>query len=1303
MPLDNLPSSAYNGAVQVVQAGEVIRRMGNCSEPNSNQVCDNLAWQYFEDYIAAPIRNRLNTFNAATGKYFYEQIRYIVLCKGIPLKIWAQDPYWYKWGANVSLDGLLSVLNTAGNNNPPPLSFYYPNNNSDNRKSNPYYLNYNSILTMEYRFLPNAFSNNQITLSYLVSRLDGETLEDILNMIYKSVNADKSGEGLWVLDGHPTYYQHNIDITNTSTRLIALGFKDTSNTSTIPIFNSNEPVIGYSSQGAHAGYIPLYLQKSLTFDYLNGAIANTFESFNCYSMNPEYRINGQGLISEFVKRRNETEIAGTAGVGHVWEPYAEMVIKNELFFPAYAVGYNLVDAAYLGMPKLIWQNVVIGDPLTRIAEYPVIMVTQDTTINEERFLGRITVPEGKTLTITSPKSRFELFRNSHLKVEGTLVIEVEDFVITNMSKLTANTLTLESGTTITCDKSSGLAISGELNLSEGSSIIAKDQSNVSLYNFSAASHSAIVLQNNSTLTVSNLLSVENGCTFSIGESCKINTKKLEVENGGSVILNGNAVLSILENGYAKLSGSTLSVSNAALVNIPGNVEVKENCNIVFTGSSMLNIDGKLITSAGEEIEFNNTSSLSIKNAVLSEGTKLRFRDQSSFEVKNSANLTAIGTQTAKVIFLFDSPAQDFKMSAFVDEIHLEQCSIYTKISIESDTEIEGTSGNEINFTIKDSYVQNGLSIKPDRRGNIAMLIDNVTFNTSSGNTIEVENIPFLVMKNLIVTGNTETGCFLLAENLDEIKVENSTFNGFNETIDIINSNAVTIKSVTFSNFITSGLKINGTTNSNILDNYINGYNISQNASIGIDLSNVSNGSLNNNYITGCGIGINFANSSPKLLHNFITGNYNNGLYVTTGSNPILSELYLEVNEQTFPLAGYNQIRENGEHSEDEELNAEMYLINDGFISLANGCNTIKDDRETEFPFIKSKILIGGRLSGNETLDVSSTFWGDHFHYGNDPDGRFGEGIYPVLYEPYLNEPCIPVDETMYLVICDSRSEPIDTIYSILQPGILSVENSNYAEAYLLIQNREYNPAILKLNQIIQNNYNGKSAIQAYKMVFSLTSNFNKQMLSTLLSNYQNLLQSITDTTVYKVVNQLIGLIKVKKREYNDAITHFEQIALTNPGTETELYAMIDMATISLLNKDTTNNLGKSRGMTFNDILSYKSYVRKLKEDYKKGNLKISGNTIPTRFELNQNYPNPFNPITTIKYGVKEKSVVKIEVFDILGRKIKTLINEQKEPGFYEVKFDGSSLSSGVYFYRLFTESVGTKGNFVEIRKMMLLK
>jgi len=89
--------------------------------------------------------------------------------------------------------------------------------------------------------------------------------------------------------------------------------------------------------------------------------------------------------------------------------------------------------------------------------------------------------------------------------------------------------------------------------------------------------------------------------------------------------------------------------------------------------------------------------------------------------------------------------------------------------------------------------------------------------------------------------------------------------------------------------------------------------------------------------------------------------------------------------------------------------------------------------------------------------------------------------------------------------------------------------------------------------------------------------------------------------------------------------------------------------------------------------------------------------LPKVFALEQNYPNPFNPSTTIRYQLPVASEVKLEVYDVLGKKIATLVNERQSAGSYQVVWNASGLSSGTYFYRL------QAGTFVETKKMIMVK
>ncbi|MFH0990667.1 MAG: T9SS type A sorting domain-containing protein, partial [bacterium] len=89
--------------------------------------------------------------------------------------------------------------------------------------------------------------------------------------------------------------------------------------------------------------------------------------------------------------------------------------------------------------------------------------------------------------------------------------------------------------------------------------------------------------------------------------------------------------------------------------------------------------------------------------------------------------------------------------------------------------------------------------------------------------------------------------------------------------------------------------------------------------------------------------------------------------------------------------------------------------------------------------------------------------------------------------------------------------------------------------------------------------------------------------------------------------------------------------------------------------------------------------------------------IPTVFSLDQNYPNPFNPSTTIRYGLPKDVKVTLDVYDLLGRKVASLVNAEQKAGYYSVVFQNRSFSSGVYIYRV------AAGEYKASKKFVLIK
>ena len=135
--------------------------------------------------------------------------------------------------------------------------------------------------------------------------------------------------------------------------------------------------------------------------------------------------------------------------------------------------------------------------------------------------------------------------------------------------------------------------------------------------------------------------------------------------------------------------------------------------------------------------------------------------------------------------------------------------------------------------------------------------------------------------------------------------------------------------------------------------------------------------------------------------------------------------------------------------------------------------------------------------------------------------------------------------------------------------------------------------------------------------------------------------------------------------------------------------------------DTTNRLVGTVGQPVIGVTQDASHINQVGFWYQVGSLVTSvehtPNVLPIEFRIDQNYPNPFNPTTTIRFSIPKPSSVTLKLFDMLGREVATLVDEDLQSGECKVIFDATGLTSGVYFYRI------QAGEFTQLKKLMLLK
>ena len=367
-------TSAY-GATYDSQTGQI-----------SGLAINKSIWKFYETYIETPIMNEMDS-RTVDGVKLRDKARFIVVVRGIPQTLNATGSYSDQYHYNASVDALLCLLfqdfmDLYGTHYRTQFNAYYATD-----------MNY----TFDYRFKSNHFSNGRFHLSYLVSRLDGgvypNNFETIKQAIDNGCSPDKSGSHLFVLDDKDSYNRY-LDLKGANLYLTSKNFRTEFNTNSQHITTHAENIMGYSSHGVHAGLPQDYVINQLNFSYAKGAVFNTAESFNGWTFNQREAKN-QGLLADFIG------MGGTGGIANVQEPYSGSIARTSIFFTAYAMGYSLVEAAYMSIPYLGWVQTVIGDPFTTIAQAK-DGITQDTFWKQDLMVtGDVYLTQGNTLTVSS--------------------------------------------------------------------------------------------------------------------------------------------------------------------------------------------------------------------------------------------------------------------------------------------------------------------------------------------------------------------------------------------------------------------------------------------------------------------------------------------------------------------------------------------------------------------------------------------------------------------------------------------------------------------------------------------------------------------------------------------------------------------------------------------------------------------------------------------------------------------------------------------------------------------------------------
>ena len=399
--------SATNEPVATASEVIVIYNSDYVTDSNSDTVQDSLEIaNYYKNKrsipndnvigVSAPLtevitRAEYNTLKSAvetaiTNAGLEDTAKYIVLIHGMPLKIYPTNGNTASFSSDyASVDSAMTLL-------------YQTNHNNGYFDSNPYY-DADPSLTLNYRFKANAiafegFPNYGEIMKFLVTRLDGYTVSDVKGMIDRAYNANTTGTGYYVLDGHTNLGSNqNYDAHTVLKSLKKNVYPSPYTVGLTPITTAPGSVIAYTSHGKYSDLPADYYNNTLDFTYLNGAVTSTYESFNNYTYTEDnsgsspYELHGQ--VAQFIRA------GGSGGIGNVYEPFLQTIAQEDIWMSAYAVGYTWADAVYMSLTTIDWTTVVTGDPLMRIVSDG--LSTPTVTTNSANSVTETTVTLNGTL------------------------------------------------------------------------------------------------------------------------------------------------------------------------------------------------------------------------------------------------------------------------------------------------------------------------------------------------------------------------------------------------------------------------------------------------------------------------------------------------------------------------------------------------------------------------------------------------------------------------------------------------------------------------------------------------------------------------------------------------------------------------------------------------------------------------------------------------------------------------------------------------------------------------------------------
>jgi tetratricopeptide (TPR) repeat protein len=445
--------------------------------------------------------------------------------------------------------------------------------------------------------------------------------------------------------------------------------------------------------------------------------------------------------------------------------------------------------------------------------------------------------------------------------------------------------------------------------------------------------------------------------------------------------------------------------------------------------------------------------------------------------------------------------------------------------------------------------------------------------------------------------------------------------------------------------------------------------------------------IEDNWLSNNHIGLLVINSGPVLHGNIIEDGDSLGVFCLSGAHPHFGDTLLQ-------NPGNNVVR--------NSTACQIYSIESnpffgmGMERVFGGYNSVCESTE-EVPLIAAE--------GNSFISAHSNWWGTE----NPGEGRFvtdGKAVidydYPLSFDP--NSGMRPFGNATSNET-GSDDPPLMT---------LTPEQFQLRQAMLLRAQRKYREAVALYANLISTKPNARESRYALAELRNTYHDYLRWSGDTTL---QATLESYLRTQVSNHPNQIIkriantlraGEMRIR-RDYSTAIEVYQQLlqsATSDEDRRTCLFALFNIHALGLRNRDEAESyLTQLQNQFPSDVRTGVAAIRfrgMIDESRAIGMQKsMAGNNkqvqLPFEFSLSQNYPNPFNPVTIVTYALPVDTHTHLKIYDILGREVISLVDENMPAGYHQSTFDASGFSSGVYFYRM------EAGSFASVKKLLLLK